>query len=96
MRRIEIGLPMDLPEPADLPLIQPVPNTLDYDKWLGYAPVEPYSELRTHPQGKDGEANFGRPGWMVIQAYSMWHDRQLGRIILILLSGRSTWSPRGR
>ncbi len=71
VRRIEVGLPQDPPEPADLPLVQPVPDTLDYDKWLGYTPAELYSELRTHPQGKDGEANFGRPGWMVMQAYSM-------------------------
>jgi len=71
VRRVEVGLPQDPPEPTDLPLIQPVPDNLDYDKWLGYAPAEFYSELRTHPQGKDGEANFGRPGWMVMQAYSM-------------------------
>ena len=71
IRRVEVGLPQDPPEPADWPLAQSVPDTLDYDKWLGYAPAELFSELRTHPQGKDGTADFGRPGWMVIQQYSL-------------------------
>jgi predicted dehydrogenase len=71
IRRVEVGLPQDPPEPADWPLAQPVPDTLDYDKWLGYSPAELYSELRTHPQGKGDEADFGRPGWMVMQQYSM-------------------------
>jgi len=71
IKRIEVGLPQDPPEPADLPLVQPVPDTLDYDKWLGYSPAELFCELRTHPQGKGDEADFGRPGWMVMQQYSM-------------------------
>ena len=71
IRRVEVGLPQDPPEPGDLPIVQSVPDTLDYDKWLGYAPAELYSELRTHPQGKGDEADFGRPGWMVMQQYSM-------------------------
>ena len=71
IRRIEVGLPHDPPEPADWPLVQPVPDNLNYDMWLGYAPAELYCELRTHPQGKGEEADFGRPGWMVMQQYSM-------------------------
>jgi predicted dehydrogenase len=71
IKRVEVGLPQDPAEPADAPLIQAVPDTLDYDKWLGYSPAELFSELRTHPQGKGDEADFGRPGWMVIQQYSM-------------------------
>ncbi len=71
IKTIEIGLPQDPGEPAGWPLVQPVPDTLDYDMWLGYAPAELYSELRTHPQGKGEEADFGRPGWMVMQNYSM-------------------------
>ena len=71
IRRIEVGLPQDPPEPADWPLNQSVPDNLNYDLWLGYAPAELYSELRTHPQGKGDEADFGRPGWMVMQQYSM-------------------------
>jgi len=71
IRKVEIGLPQEPQEPADWPLIQPVPDTLDYDKWLGYSPAELFSELRTHPQGKGEEADFGRPGWMTIREYSM-------------------------
>jgi len=71
IKTVEIGLPEDPPEPADWPLEQPVPVSLNYDNWLGYTPQAPYSALRTHPQGKGEEADFGRPGWMVIQNYSM-------------------------
>ena len=71
IKRIEVGLPQDPAEPADWPLVQPVPDTLNYDMWLGYTPAELYSELRTHPQGKGEDADFGRPGWMVMQQYSM-------------------------
>lgn len=70
--RVEIGLPRDPVEPADWPLAQPVPDTFEYERWLGCTPVDVYSELRTHPQGKKGEdAVFGRPGWMTIQNYDM-------------------------
>ncbi len=71
LRTIEVGLPQDPPEPAEGALEQPVPGTFNFDQWLGYAPQAPYSELRTHPQGKGDEADFGRPGWMVLQDYSM-------------------------
>lgn len=69
--RVEIGLPSDPAEPSNAPLEQPIPDNLNYDQWLGVAPEAPYSELRTHPQGSGRNANFGRPGWMVIQDYSM-------------------------
>ncbi|HOZ45640.1 MAG TPA: Gfo/Idh/MocA family oxidoreductase, partial [Candidatus Hydrogenedentes bacterium] len=39
----------------------PVPENLDYDYWLGPAPVKPYTEKRVHPQ-KD----YDRPGWLRI------------------------------
>jgi len=71
VKTVEIGLPRDPEEPKDWPLEQPVPDTLNYDQWLGCAPQAPFSELRTHPQGKGGEADFGRPGWMAIQPYSL-------------------------
>ena len=71
IKTVEVGLPQDPPEPADWPLEQPVPGTLNYDMWLGYTPQAPFSELRTHPQGKGDEADFGRPGWMAMQPYSM-------------------------
>jgi predicted dehydrogenase len=71
VKRVEIGLPQDPQEPKDLPLSQPVPDTLNYDLWLGSAPQAPYCELRTHRQGEGDNADFGRPGWMTIQDYCM-------------------------
>ena len=71
VRRVEICLPGEPAEP-DWPLEQPVPDTFDFGLWLGCAPSAPYSELRTHPQGKNGAAaDFGRPGWMSLEAYDM-------------------------
>jgi predicted dehydrogenase len=40
------------------------PENLNYDMWLGPAPVEPYTEDRVHPQ-----ADFGRPGWLQVESY---------------------------
>ncbi|MCL2104390.1 MAG: Gfo/Idh/MocA family oxidoreductase [Kiritimatiellaeota bacterium] len=68
--KVEIGLPGEPDEP-ELPLEQPVPDTFDYDLWLGCAPLAPFSELRTHPQGKGAAADFGRPGWMSLEAYDL-------------------------
>ncbi|HPA17573.1 MAG TPA: Gfo/Idh/MocA family oxidoreductase [Verrucomicrobiae bacterium] len=41
-----------------------VPENLDYESWLGPTPEVPYTEHRVHPQ-KD----YGRPGWLQIEAY---------------------------
>ena len=70
VRNVEIGLPGEPDEP-DLPLEQPVPDTFNFDLWLGCAPLAPFSELRTHPQGKGDAADFGRPGWMSVEAYDL-------------------------
>ena len=64
LRRIEIGLPID-PTKADDPE-QPVPANLDYDRWLGCTPLEPYTEQRVHPQ-----QDYGRPGWLRNEAYCL-------------------------
>ena len=48
------------PEPT-----MPVPDGLDYDFWLGPAPLAAYTEKRVHPQ-----RGYGRPGWLRITDYS--------------------------
>jgi len=70
VRKVEIGLPGEPDEP-DAPLEQPVPETFDFGRWLGCAPLAAFSELRTHPQGKGDAADFGRPGWMSMEAYDL-------------------------
>ena len=71
IQRVEIGLPQDPSEPTNLPLSQLIPDTFNYDMWQGSTPEAPFSELRTHPQGKGTGVNFERPGWMTIQQYCM-------------------------
>jgi predicted dehydrogenase len=41
-----------------------IPDSLNYDMWLGPTPKAPYTEDRVHP--RDG---FGRPGWLQIEQY---------------------------
>ncbi len=47
LRRIEVILPQQPQMPAD-PTPQPIPAELDYDLWLGPAPVRPYTRDRVH------------------------------------------------
>jgi myo-inositol 2-dehydrogenase/D-chiro-inositol 1-dehydrogenase len=44
--------------------IMPVPDSLNYDMWLGQAPWADYTEKRVHPQ-----KGYGRPGWLRIVDY---------------------------
>ena len=70
--RIEVGLPNDPVESKNAPLKQDVPANFDYNTWLGPTPEAQYCELRTHWQGRKGrKVNYGRPGWLTIQAYSL-------------------------
>ncbi len=57
LKTVEVGLPGD-PSGNDEPKMT-VPETFDYDTWLGSTPVVYYTENRVHPQ-KD----YGRPGWL--------------------------------
>ncbi len=59
---IEVGLGTDPGcgvEPA-----MPVPKNLNYDFWLGQAPLAEYTEKRVHPQ-----VGYDRPGWLRIRDY---------------------------
>jgi myo-inositol 2-dehydrogenase / D-chiro-inositol 1-dehydrogenase len=60
---VKVGIGLD-PSTTAQP-VMPVPENLDYDMWLGPAPLAPYTEKRVHPQ-KD----YGRPGWLRISDYS--------------------------
>ncbi len=57
LRRIEVGVPGDAPGGDPTPA--PVPDELDYDMWLGPAPLKEYVMDRVHPV-----KSLGRPGWM--------------------------------
>lgn len=58
VRKIKIGLPCD-PSGGDGTVI-PVPENLDYDRWLGWTKDVPYAVDRCHPQG----GFSSRPGWL--------------------------------
>jgi predicted dehydrogenase len=45
----------------------PVPENLDYERWLGSAPEQPYMELRGHPQN----SLDGRPGWITTEDFGL-------------------------
>ena len=62
LHTVKVGLPIDPgtePEP-----VMPIPESLDYNMWLGPALWAEYTEKRVHPQ--DG---YGRPGWLRISDY---------------------------
>jgi myo-inositol 2-dehydrogenase / D-chiro-inositol 1-dehydrogenase len=66
LARIEIGLGSDQPS-GKPPLEMPVPANLDYDRWLGPAPQQPYMEGRVHPQ----TSLSGRPGWITTEDFGL-------------------------
>ncbi|MFC3196376.1 Gfo/Idh/MocA family protein [Parapedobacter deserti] len=58
IKRVIIGLPGD---PAGGNLAEmPVPDNLDYDRWLGSTPLMPYTLDRVHSQTNI----YDRPGWL--------------------------------
>jgi len=59
---VKIGLPGD-PGGLDEP-VMPVPDNLDYDRWLGSTPFIPYTEKAVHPQH-----DYSRPGWLRLEQF---------------------------
>jgi len=61
---VRVGVPAgdDVECPSTPPM--PVPDDLDYDRWLGPAAKKPYTLERVHPPRE-----FGRPGWMRVLDY---------------------------
>jgi predicted dehydrogenase len=68
IKAIQIGLPVDPAGGNRTPM--PVPAVLNYDQWLGFAPEAPYTEDRVHPQATDPKLQFGRPGWLRLNAHT--------------------------
>ncbi|MGD1894242.1 MAG: Gfo/Idh/MocA family protein [Cyclobacteriaceae bacterium] len=64
IQTVKVGLPGDPSGNEEPPM--PIPETLNYDMWLGSTPYEYYTEKRVHPQPpyEEGESAFSRPGWL--------------------------------
>jgi predicted dehydrogenase len=66
LKTIKIGVGLDKPS-GHAPAPMPVPENLDYERWLGSAPEQPYMELRGHPQN----SLDGRPGWITTEDFGL-------------------------
>ena len=67
VKRIEVGVPdTDNIEREGDPTPTPVPKELDYEMWVGPAPMKPYCVDRVHPQRTFGSSDdlSTRPGWL--------------------------------
>lgn len=62
LTHVEIRLPRD----GGIAVFEemPVPQNLDYQRWLGSRTGIPYTEKRVHPQ-----ADLSRPGWMQVEDF---------------------------
>jgi predicted dehydrogenase len=66
LRTIKIGVGLDDPK-GKPPAPMTVPPNLDYERWLGPAPQQPYMEGRVHPQ----DSLTGRPGWITTEDFGL-------------------------
>jgi len=66
LKTIRIGLGLDHAS-GHKPAPMPVPATLNYDRWLGAAPEQPYMEGRVHSQ----DAVEDRPGWITTEDFGL-------------------------
>ena len=66
LKSIQIGLGSDSPS-GKPPAPMAVPEHLDYARWLGAAPEQPYMEGRVHPQ----TSLSGRPGWITTEDFGL-------------------------
>ncbi len=64
VRSVRVGVPAGDDVTCPPSPHMPVPEELDYKKWLGPASFAPYTENRVHPP-----KGYGRPGWMRILDY---------------------------
>jgi predicted dehydrogenase len=66
LKTIKIGVGLDKAS-GKKPLPMSVPENLDYERWLGSAPEQPYMEGRVHPQ----DSVDGRPGWITTEDFGL-------------------------
>jgi predicted dehydrogenase len=66
LRTIRIGIGIDKPS-GKKPTPMPVPGNLDYERWLGPAPEQPYMEGRVHSQHNLNS----RPGWITTEDFGL-------------------------
>jgi len=66
LKTIKIGIGLDRAS-GHAPAPMPVPQNLDYERWLGPAPEQPYMERRVHPQ----DSLEGRPGWITTEDFGL-------------------------
>jgi predicted dehydrogenase len=66
LKTIKIGVGLDKAS-GKKPLPMSVPENLDYERWLGSAPEQPYMEGRVHPQNSFD----GRPGWITTEDFGL-------------------------
>jgi predicted dehydrogenase len=66
LHTVKIGIGIDRPKGVK-PSPQTPPAKLDYERWLGAAPEQPYMELRVHPQ----DSIDGRPGWITTEDFGL-------------------------
>jgi predicted dehydrogenase len=59
LHTIYVGLPIDDPSQSTVEQNMPIPEALNYEKWLGETPYVPYTLKRVHPTN-----DFSRPGWL--------------------------------
>ncbi len=65
LKTVQIGIGFDSPK-GKAPAPMPVPANLDYERWLGAAPEQPYMEDRVHSQ-----SSLGRPGWITTEDFGL-------------------------
>ncbi|MEI6194733.1 MAG: Gfo/Idh/MocA family oxidoreductase [Verrucomicrobiota bacterium] len=66
LKTIRIGIGLDKAS-GEKPEPMAVPANLDYERWLGPAPEQPYMEGRVHPQ----DSLDGRPGWITTEDFGL-------------------------
>jgi predicted dehydrogenase len=66
LHTVKIGIGIDKIKGVK-PYPQKPPANLDYERWLGPAPEQPYMEFRVHPQ----DSIDGRPGWITTEDFGL-------------------------